>query len=73
MLSQEHLTPVHLEDECEPDGTYLVRRQTFELLRTFIEVVPQRHRVVDDKHRARPRPALDGERFRRLEHLPCSR
>lgn len=21
---QEHLTPVHLEDECEANGTYLV-------------------------------------------------
>ena len=72
-MSYKNLTPIHLKDEGEANGTYLVRRQTFELLRTFVEVVPQRHGIVDDEHGAGARPALDGERFRCLEHFPNSR
>ena len=46
-FSQEHLRSIDLEDEEETDGADFARDENLELLRSLVEVIAERDRVVE--------------------------
>jgi len=70
-MLQEHCSIVQFKYQIETHGAYLPGRENLELLRSLVEVISKRDRVMQFENSTFGRPAFQVDRLWRLKNATC--